>query len=163
MNFTSLKYLCGWILFLTIISCQKDELSQKIDFDYLLFGHFYGECIGDACIETFKLEKTALYLDTLDNYPSGNEPFTGSFIQLTNHQYLQVKDLPEKLPSDLFEIPAGRIGCPDCADGGGIYIEIKKGEEIDFWLIDQMLQNIPEPLHEFINLVNARIALLQSK
>ena len=47
---------------------SSDDDANPQDLDYLIFGHFYGECFGENCIEIFKLEADALYEDDNDVY-----------------------------------------------------------------------------------------------
>jgi hypothetical protein len=69
-----------------------------------------------------------------------------------------VKELLDQIPGALDNEPEV-FGCPDCSDGGGLYIEIKSGGEIKHWSID--IQRTPDNLIDFRNLVIEKIALLQ--
>ena len=63
-----IKVIIYTLTFLVFCSCNKDdeiELNQTV---FLVFGHFYGECIGEECVEIFKLTTNKLYEDTNDNY-----------------------------------------------------------------------------------------------
>jgi hypothetical protein len=62
------------------------------------------------------------------------------------------------IPSELLETESGKIfGCPDCADGGGLFIEYKSGKTHKFWVIDNMKYQVPEYLHPFMDKVRAEI------
>ena len=52
------KFIFASLSLLLIFSCNSndDELALGEN-DYLIFGHFYGFCIGENCIQTFKLTK----------------------------------------------------------------------------------------------------------
>ena len=50
---------------------------------------------------------------------------------------------------------------PDCADGGGTYIEINTADGKRFWYIDNNNRETPEYLHEFIGEVNEKINMLR--
>jgi len=76
-----------WLILIVflIISCEErapDDVLSEID--YLIFGHYYGKCIGEECIEIFKLTKTKLYEDINDNYPSIS-PYHGMIITHRSH------------------------------------------------------------------------------
>ena len=140
----------------TLLTCSSEDKIALNNEDYLIFGHFYGFCVGENCIEIFKLTNNTLYEDSNDNYsinPLNFEPLESTKFEL-------VKDLmlffPEKLLTENEDI----IGCPDCADGGGLYIEYSKNGIVKHWKIDQMKMNVPTYLHAFMDKVNEKIALI---
>ena len=141
-------------------SCKKDNaiLSNS---DYLIFGHFYGECMGPHCIEIYKLEQSQLLEDTLDIYPNSTGFYTGNYILLSQNKFNDAKDLLNYFPNDLLSETNTVIGQPDAADGGGLYIEYNVNGIRKFWLLDQMKSNIPSKYHNFIDKVNEKIKLVQ--
>ena len=147
--------LCCLLLITTGCSNEDDGLllSEK---NFLIFGHFYGLCGGETCIETYKLTNTTLYEDTIDDY-AGRER---NFVALDNSTFLLVKDLADQFPTQLLGVTEEFIGCPDCADGGGIFIQYVRGEEVRTWRIDQVKSNIPTFLHPFVDEVNEKIGLI---
>ena len=143
-------------IFLFVGSCGKEDIRID-DGDYLIFGHYYGFCLGEECIETFKLTDSKLYEDTNDNY--SGEDF--NFVALDQSLFEQVKDLEVAFPSELFSDDGdGTFGCPDCADGGGLFIQKVIGGETNTWRIDQTKQNVPKYLHTFMDKINEKIALI---
>lgn len=144
------------ILLLFTSSCSNDNDKIKDTDDYLIFGHFYGMCAGEDCVETFKLTNKNLYEDTLNNY--GQSSF--SFQVLDNEKFLIAKDLFDFIPSELLSEENEFIGCPDCADGGGLYIEYSKNGKVDSWRIDQIKSEVPNYLHNFIDKINEKISLI---
>lgn len=140
-------------LILLSTSCKKDiSFSEN---DYLVFGFFYGFCNGDDCVRLFVLEENKLYEDPND--------FNGTklgFIPLSNEKFLQVKDLVDYIPNQLFQKENETFGCPDCADQGGIYVKYlidgKKGE----YRIDSNKNAIPIYLHEFVDEINEKLEIL---
>ncbi len=145
------------LFFLT--SCKKEDSNPGID--YLIFGHFYGFCQGEECIEIFKLDEEKLYEDTNDTYPSADDFYEGDFVELSNERYQVVSDLLDYFPSDLLDETDTVLGAPDASDGGGLYIEISQNGVRDFWLLDQFKENVPDQYHYFMDSVNAKIQLLQ--
>lgn len=142
-------------------SCNKkcDHLSAD---DYLVFGHFYGMCQGEACIEIFRLEDKRLLEDSRDEYPSHSNFYNADFSRvLSTQQFDDVKDLTDFFPTDLLSESNHTIGQPDAGDWGGLYIEYQKDGERYFWILDKMKSNVPSKYHEFIDKVEAKIALLQ--
>lgn len=142
---------------LTIFSCQSsDDTFVLEEDDYLIFGHFYGMCIGDNCVQTFKLTRDKLYQDTKKQY-FGTE---FEFEQLDHKLFERVRDLEHAFPEQLLTEKNEVIGCPDCADGGGLFIQLSKNGWLHTWRIDQYKANVPEYLHDFVDQVNEKIALV---
>ncbi len=142
-----------------LFSCWKKKDDDNItinDNDYLVFGHFYGECMGEECVETFKLTSSKLYEDILDDYSGQNL----EFVELTNELFLQVNDLETFFPEQLLDETESVIGCPDCADGGGLYVLYSDNGNLRSWRIDQFQENVPTYLHSFMNKINEKIALI---
>ncbi len=138
-----------------IMACTSDEDPDNLP--YLIFGHFYGECDGEGCIETFKIDSEKLYEDTKDLYAA--EEY--DFIQLPDSLHDKVVYLLDAIPSELISTENQTFGCPDCADGGGVLIRYANSENSEkAWLIDQDKANIPGYLHDFIDQVNTSIGLI---
>ena len=146
---------CG----LVFTGCNKNEATN--DADYLIFGHFYGMCRGEGCIEIFKLEKEKLFEDTNDNYPSWNDFYVGNFVQLSQEQFDKTKDLINYFPIELLSDRNIVFGLPDASDGGGLYIEYNYGGIRKYWILDNMKRDVPPQYHEFMDKVNEKIMLLQ--
>lgn len=153
-------------LFLFCISCNEKEQSLQPannEIAYFIFGHFYGECGGEGCVEIFKLEDEKLFEDTTDVYPTWMAPFNGTYISLPQEKFELVKDLVEYFPEELYEETGNVIGQPDAADWGGIYVEIKYVEDEEksgFWLLDQNTSNMPDVYNAFVARINEKIMLI---
>ena len=153
MNKSLLILLLGIIL----IACDKDDMGINLsEQNFLVFGHFYGECAGEWCVETFKLTDAKLFEDTIDDY-SGQ---SFDFVELDNALYEEVKDLEDFFPSELLDSNESVFGCPDCADGGGLFIQYSENGNVKSWRIDQAKNNVPDYLHSFMDEVNAKIELI---
>jgi|TARA_B110000459_G_scaffold185125_1_gene215501 hypothetical protein len=148
-------------LFLIVIgaftSCNKDNDNFTInEQSFLIFGHFYGECFGEGCVETYKLTDVKLYEDIVDDYSGQNL----DFVELDNEQFELVNDLADFFPTQLLNESDTIFGCPDCADGGGLFIQYSYNGVLKSWRIDQVQNNVPTYLHNFIDQVNERILLI---
>lgn len=121
-----MKKLLLFFLIAFVISCSKDETIDLEKGNFLIFGHFYGLCGGEGCVETYKLTSNKLYEDTIDDY-SGSE---FNFIELGSDQYEQVKDLINYFPDELLNESESIFGCPDCADGGGLFVQYSNEGQI---------------------------------
>ncbi len=149
--------LTGLIL---ITACNKPDDAKLSHSDYLVFGHFIGECVGERCIEIFKLENDKLYEDRNDNYPWYKDFYKGNYDLLSSEKFEKVKDLIDFFPDSLLLENATLIGQPDVTDGGGLYVEYNFNGINKFWLIDQIKTNVPDYLHPFIDKVNEKIELI---
>lgn len=134
---------------------------ENCNSNYIIFGHFYGECVGEACIEKFKLTATNIYEDTNDVYPGTNVLTPPNYVLLTNEKFLETQDLMSFFPNSLLAENNTTIGMPDASDGGGLYIEYHFNGIHKTFLIDQFKINVPTNYHAFMDKVNEKIALLQ--
>ncbi len=160
MKELTLFYL--FVIILLFTGCTNDDfgpVASSTDFEYLIFGHFHGECFGEECIETFKLTSDQLFEDTTDVY-GGLGPF--NFMELEEDRFQVAKDLVNYFPSQLLISRFETFGCPDCSDQGGLFINYSKGEEEDSWWIDRNKDQVPEYLHEFIDAVDKKIELINN-
>jgi hypothetical protein len=160
------NYLFILLAFLltTSVACDKNcDQTDTGDLEYMVFGHFYGECGGEGCVETYKIEDQRLFEDTLDLYPYYAQPAARSYIPLPDDKYELVKDLVAQFPDELYAESNHVIGQPDAGDWGGVYVEIKffnDPSHSGFWLLDQMESNMPQVYNEFVDKINEKIALI---
>lgn len=153
------KIALGLLVFGILLSCSSDDDALNItDDNFLIFGHFYGMCGGEGCVETFKLNEKSLYEDTIDDYSGQNM----EFVELENELFEEVRDIEDFFPSQLLNQNETVFGCPDCADGGGLFIQYSENGILKSWRIDQTKSNVPSYLHNFIDKVNEKIALINN-
>lgn len=143
------------------MSCT-DDATANAEIDYLIFGHFYGECSGEVCIEIFRIDAKQISEDINDTYPNSNDFYNGQFVPLDQEVFLQVNNLREEFERKLLNEDEVVIGQPDAGDWGGIYLEYKSGSTRRFWLIDQKKDNLPTYLYNFHDAINARLNILSS-
>ena len=149
--------LCA-VLFL---SCEEKDCCFAPPAEYIVFGHFYGYCVGEGCIEIYRIDDQGLLEDTLDLYPGSTGFYSGDFnVQLPGEKFNLVNDLESHIPAELWNETSVVLGQPDAGDWGGIYFEIKKGSTHQFWLLDQMDSNMPAAYNEFVDKINEKIALI---
>ncbi len=154
------------ILVLPILVMSCDDLDDSTGLaanEYLIFGHFYGECGGEGCIEIFKLEHGSLLEDTQDIYPNAMDFYAGNYLPLDIETFNGVNDLTAFFPLGLLGENDRIIGMPDAGDWGGLYIEYNVNGTRRFWLIDQKKDNVPSYLHPFIDKVNEKIRFINNK
>jgi hypothetical protein len=149
------------IVLSAICSCQKDPSIELQQSDYLIFGHFYGECIGETCVEIFRLEQDRLYEDRKDAYPTSDNFYVGNYAELSAQKFALAKDLFDIFPHELLDETNKVIGQPDAGDWGGLYIEYNYNGVRRFWLVDKMKRNVPAKYHNFIDKVSEKISQLR--
>jgi hypothetical protein len=155
-----MKYL-SFILLLTIltIACSKENKTTtgaeiKND-DYLTFGTFNGECLGNDCVRIFVLEESKLFED-----PNDLNGTLINYITLSNEKYDLVKDLIDYFPTNLFDEENQTFGCPDCVDQGGIYVRYSIDGNSGEFRIDMNNDKIPSYLHGFVDKIKEKLELL---
>ncbi|HCS20812.1 MAG TPA: hypothetical protein DIW47_09675 [Bacteroidetes bacterium] len=157
----SLKTIITASLMVLLLTACKKDAPKPSNPDYIVFGHFYGECMGEGCIEIFKLKEDKLLEDTNDLYPNSKDFYNGHYIQLSEQKFNATKELTSLFPPDLLNETKTVFGSPDAADGGGLYIEYNANGVRKFWLFDQMKGNVPSKYHAFMDKVNEKIQQLQ--
>lgn len=142
------------LISLLFVSCEKQPICPVED--SLVFGHFYGECMGEGCVHTYMLTGAELYRDTIHSYSGQNL----SFVLMAQDQFDLVSELLTNFPEELLAETASTLGCPDCYDQGGLFIKYTSGITSNSWRIDQTQSSVPDFLHPFMDQVNASLALL---
>ncbi|HZV70958.1 MAG TPA: hypothetical protein VFG10_15485 [Saprospiraceae bacterium] len=143
-------------------SCdKKGDCGFGNETEYIVFGHFYGECGGEGCVEIFKVDGNSLFEDTLDMYPGSSDFYPGQFAtKWSAEKFDLVKDLKSFFPESLMDETEIVQGQPDAGDWGGIYFEIQRGTTHRFWLLDQLETNMPSEYNEFVDRINEKIAII---
>jgi hypothetical protein len=154
----SMKNLFYLSIVILLIACGKEDAVK--DSDTFIFGHFFGECIGELCVEIYKIENDKLYEDTNDQYPSINGN-TYSWVERDDVDIQEIEDILLDVPEKLFEETDQIIGMPDAGDWGGIYVKLIREDETFFWLIDHADENIPSYLVDFTTSIKNSIVVLK--
>ncbi len=147
---------------LTLNSCiRRKHVEAPADSNYLIFGHFYGFCAGEACVEIFRLDDNTLSEDVNDTYPGRTNFYTGNYVALSRQKFNDVNGIMNSFPNGLLSETNIVIGKPDEADGGGLYIEYNFNGLRKFWFLDNNRDNVPVAYHAFMDTVVQKITLLQ--
>ena len=165
-------FLLALFALFAFVSCEKDADSSENDpclcfcdcyLTKITFGHFYGKCAGEGCVEIFTIDPNNQQLleDVRDAYPNSGTFYAGDFsIEHSEEKYDLVSDLAQYFPESLFDETETKIGEPDAGDWGGIYLEIQTAELHRFWLLDQKDSNMPEEYNAFVDKINEKIAII---
>ncbi len=98
---------------LLVLTSRKKDNVKICASDYIIFGHCYGMCMGEQCVEIFRLEKDKLFEDTKDLYPSRIDFYDGNYVQLSKQKFNDSKDLTNYFPTELLNETDTVIGQPD--------------------------------------------------
>ncbi|MDQ3016161.1 MAG: hypothetical protein M3R25_05505 [Bacteroidota bacterium] len=143
------------------LSCEKeDSYCNAGQFYFMAFGHFYGKCGGEGCVEIYKIENEKLYEETRDQYPGDEFYKFEEFVQLSNEKYDQVKDLPSDFPNELWDESETILGIPDGGDWGGVYVEISSSRGHRYFLLDQNENNMASVYNTFVDKINEKITII---
>ncbi len=137
------------------LGCSSDDDEVSCDKETIIFGHFFGECSGERCVEIYMLQNQSLFEDSNEFFDSSEFDFE----ELSNDLYTQVEDVRALFPRELINTRSQTYGCPDCADQGGVYLQLVDRGGREFF-IDQDINEIPQFLRDFVLEVNERITLL---
>jgi hypothetical protein len=153
-----MKSTAIYFLFLSILfsSCERNNIDQE---DSLIFGEAYGFCVGD-CAHFFQIKDNNLLRDNEDRYAGDIPTFEAK--PLSGPDYELANALLTNFPQYLVDHPNQTLGCPDCADQGGIHLYYTKGNQQFFWHIDTFVDNQPVEIRDYINQVKDVIADLKN-
>lgn len=140
-----------------VFSCEKEEGLVLEDGDYLVFGHYYGKCIGEQCVETFKLTESQLFEDSRDDFTGNTFNFN---LLLSEEKFRQVRDLKDLFPASLLQSADSTFGCPNCADQGGLLIQVSEKGKLKTWRMDTDEEKLPGYLRIFAGEVRKKIEML---
>ncbi|NJO89151.1 MAG: hypothetical protein HC831_09475 [Chloroflexia bacterium] len=151
MNKRLLNLLLVFLTLTLALSCKQDDdlsIEEKsklkgtlLDCEYIEYGTSFGECYG-YCIRKVNISSSKIVFEkkswNLEDYP------IVTITDLNNEE--SWKNLFDKVNYESFQQLPPILGCPDCADGGAEWLEIKK-----------MMLFIKLPLSMAMNLMLLRI------
>lgn len=132
------------VMLLFLSSCSEDNLDNL---DYFAFGNSFGMCQGN-CATFFLIKDKSIYPDDMDFYTGSSLKFKAEV--LSNEKYDLAQELIENFPDYLIINPDKTFGCPDCADQGGIHIEIQEDGVIKRWHFDTTISNLPTEIQDYV-------------
>jgi hypothetical protein len=141
-------------------ACSGDVEQLSKAGDYIVFGDFYGECVGAGCVDIYRISDGKVFEDMLDQYPSTSKlPHVVEWEQSPSTHYAEIVELIGEIPADLFDETDLVIGQPDAGDWGGFYLETNISGKTRYWLIDKMADNIPKYLRPYTRKLDEAIQL----
>ncbi len=128
------------------VACHttKTEVENTSGEFSLVFGKYHGFCAGD-CVSLYKISGEQLFEDDLMRFSGWDTPVFKD-TPMSKQRYQQAKVLLDNFSPSLLQTDAETIGCPDCADQGGYYLEWQQGEVLRRWRIDTNENELPNDL-----------------
>jgi hypothetical protein len=147
--------LCKLVLLILLFGgCNQDEQGQNS----FIFGRYFGECIGD-CGTFYKLTDQSLLPDNEAYFNSQKINFSNQPLSETKENL--VRNLFKEFPKSLYDIKEHIIGCPDCADQGGYYLEVMENGVKHYWNIDRWAPEIDEELKSYLDKIDQTLIELK--
>ncbi len=150
-----MKYFSGFILagacLLLLSNCNKDN---DANFYRISQGTFYCLCFGE-CLTLVTATEGTFELSTYQTCSPA------STIQRDCGEFLpaqQFQSIASLVDWEAFRSLDETIGCPDCADGGGQWIEISRGGEVH--RVTYEYGTPPPELEELVNELTLRVTAL---
>lgn len=118
------KWTLGLILLVLFAGCEKDQNDHfHTDTEFVRYGTSFGECFGYC--------KNEIYMNGREiDFQKNGWGQNGALPEVSMTQEIDAKywqAVMRKLDFDSFAKLDSVIGCPDCADGGAEWVEIKSG------------------------------------
>lgn len=107
----------------------------------LIFGKYHGFCQGD-CARLYKMADNQLYADQVKRLIEPDSLIFSS-TPMSEKAYQIAERLLADFPQELMKEPEEVIGCPDCADQGGYYLEWRSGDVTRRWRLDTNQTALP--------------------
>lgn len=153
---------------LSVLISNTDSLLQKYHVEFISFGTFCGMCDFGEQVNIFHYDtrkKGTLLQDTTHNYfTTHDKKFLIRQITDTNKIKL-AKSIIENIPISLFESDSTTqtFGCPDCFDGGGIFIEIGHTNKTKIIYVDLDADKLQFDIKRFVALFKTKFKEIKKK
>ncbi|MFN7120142.1 MAG: hypothetical protein ACK4TA_25350 [Saprospiraceae bacterium] len=138
---------------------QTAALTDEAELSSLVFGKYYGFCLGD-CATLYKVEANTLLIDEINRFMDW-ESLRFQTKPLSGDRYAVAKTLLNEFPEELLQERQETIGCPNCADQGAFAIEVQQNGETRRWIIDTDRNVLPDYLKAYVDKIDTVMNQLQ--
>lgn len=127
----------------------RDGRAERI-----IFGRYCGKC-RYRCATMYQLNMTGtsntLYMDTTDSFKDNYSTPTCNTPVKDAKKLALANSIVSKIPEQLYRTDETnvRFGCPDCADGCGLYFEITQGKKLKQFYIDTNVGQLKDEMKDF--------------
>lgn len=151
------KLTAGLLVFFLLTGCEKNENKDfSSDIESVNYGTSFNECLG-YCENDIAVQRAEI------NFHKSGRDLNGLLPEVSNSTNIDAKywsELTGKIDFDAFSKLSPIHGCPDCADGGAEWIEIKskgKSHKITF-----EYRNEPGEIKAYVGYLRAYINTFQT-
>lgn len=138
--------LLSGVLLILMQACSSADSDELLDEgDYIKYGTSFGMCLG-YCIHDIKITSDEIY------FSKNGHVIDGLLPEVTLSTPIEMRywqTLTAQVNFDEFNQLDSVIGCPDCADGGAEWIEIRHNGHVHKVIFEYM--NEPETVSPFIS------------
>jgi hypothetical protein len=153
------KYLTKFVFLACMFAAGSCDHNESDEGDYFAFGIYAGFCLKD-CAYLYVIKNNTLFEHVNFKFPP-QKSVLEDLQKRSQDEYERVKNLPSLLPSAILNEENTTIGCPDCADQGGYYIEIHSRGETRHWQLDTNTNYLPEYLRPFADSLDIKLSSLR--
>ena len=120
------------------IDLTKNDLSE-----YIVFGNV-GLGWGCRTSGLYLYAGDQLYADTTNGYCKNAENYRFQGYKLSATEKAKAEQIVQKIKNHLSTLKDDgqaiqTIGCPGCADGGMLYVQVKTSKSLKAWRLDDMI------------------------
>lgn len=137
-------------------SSTSTTTAAKENVQHIVFGRYCGMSPGNnATLYKVDIANDRLYIDTSNTFMNDyGKTLTFPSTPAPADQYRMAEEIVSRIPDSLFLAPnEERFGCPDCADGCGIFFEIQTPAYRKYFYIDyqtEQLEGYVKPFGEYL-------------
>ena len=140
-------------LALGTLSCRKHSSIASGNYDFMIIGTYYGECMG-KCANFYQIKGGQLFQDTSVTYmrvaPGMNASEFKFNVVLPASKYALVQDLPSAVPQELYSYNNKTFGQPDAHDQGAIAVYMSVNNVVYKWVLDPDLARENDNMAAFV-------------
>lgn len=150
----------------------EDSVDQYVPGNKLtgqiVFGVYCGFCAKN-CATMFRFNNTGnnmtLMVDSTDSFFKNNGVVTFNTVVSNVNRIDLAHSIMGQIPTELLttDKETERFGCPDCADGCGIYFELAQNNKVKKFYIDNDAAQLTGEIKIFAEYLKSTIAQLKNK
>ncbi|MCB0584491.1 MAG: hypothetical protein KDD06_04085 [Phaeodactylibacter sp.] len=145
-------FLAGSLCLLLFSHCEKEEADTTVY--RITQGTFFCECFGE-CLTEARFTGAAIEATTYQTCSPMSAVQRECSETLSDAEFQSILALVDW---EAFRSLEETIGCPDCADGGGQWVEINRGGEV--YRVTYEFGAPPTELAELVNELSQRVTEL---
>lgn len=141
------------------IGCDSsDPIQENTTTDYFIIGQYFNRCQED-CGVFYKIEDNTLYRGTTNTFTDTTEISFQQFDPKDDGVFSEFELIQKDIPRIMTD-EGGTYGCPDCSDGGVLYVERHIEETTTIWLLDNITRNNPKDIVSYAEMIKTLIESL---